>query len=244
MKEHIDILLLLDYAQDKISDETQHDHVTDHLCECEFCRQILKSHYYLIQNHEILIEKFFPVRQTGFQFSPARLIQSISDKIQALKEHGDFISQEIKAEVLLLLDEIKSIPNLEESLVPLKVEKITLLGVEENKKTKGEELKYLSNNIKLRFLPFQPFQIEDFAYRFTGKFFYVSYNKKNFKVLKDRKVNLITGIGSPFVFTSTFKESHNSVNARFKIEFEEILPVEDSTASKENYHEFFLNIDE
>jgi hypothetical protein len=256
MKGHINILVLLDYAQGKISDETQHDHITDHLCECEFCQQILKSHYYLIHNHDILLEKFFPkldpvaqkktietAKQKEFPFSPASLIQTISDKITTLRKQGAYISREIKIEISKFLDEIKSLPDLEELLVPLKVENITLLGEKETDKLKEQQLKYLSRNIKLYFLPFLHFKIEDFAYSFAGKFFYVIYEKENFKELKDRKINLITDIGSPFIFTATFKETHNSVSARFKLEFEEILPFEDSVLSKENDHEFLLRIE-
>jgi hypothetical protein len=257
MNEHIDILLLLDYAQGKIPDDSQRDPITDHLCYCEYCRQILKSHYYLIRNHDILLEKFFPepisvfsdektaepARQTEFQLSVSRFIQSISDKIQVLKRQGGFTGQEIKAEILWFLDEIKSFSNLEESLVPLKVENITLLGAGEIEKLKDQKLMYLSGNIKLRILPLQHFEIKDFTYRFTGRFFYISYEKDNFNELKDRKVNLTTDIGAPFIFTTTFKETHKSVSARFKIEFEDRLPVEDSTENKESYHEFFLSIE-
>jgi hypothetical protein len=257
MNEHIDILLLLDYAQGKISDGPQRDPITDHLCDCESCRQILKSHYYLIHNHDVLLEKFFPQvepvvnyettaeasKEADFQLSVTRIIQSISDKIQALKEQGSFISQEIKIEVSRFMDEISSSSNIEVSLVPLKVENISLLGAEEAEKPKDQKLKYLSHNIKLIFLPLQHFRIEDFAYRFTGKFFYISYEKENFRELKDRKANLTTGIGAPFIFTTSFKETHRSVSARFKIEFEDLLPLEDSTTSKEIYHEFFLSIE-
>jgi hypothetical protein len=257
MNEHIDILLLLDYAQGKISDESQRDPITDHLCECESCRQILKSHYYLIQNHEVLLEKFFPqvesvvnyetaaeeTKEADFQLSVSRIIQSISDKIQAFKKRGDIFGQEIMAEVSKFLDEVKSFSNIEVSLVPLKVENIALLGAEKTGKSKDPKLKYLSRNIKLIFLPDQHFRIEDFAYRFTGKFFYISYEKEDFNELKDRKVSLTTDIGAPFIFTSSFTVTHKSVSARFKLEFEDILPVDEPLVNTDNYREFFLSIE-
>jgi hypothetical protein len=257
MNEHIDILLLLDYAQGKISDDSQRDPITDHLCECEYCRQILKSHYYLIQNHEVLLEKIFPevdslvqnnttaqtIRQAELQLSVTRFIQSVSDKIQTLKNKGSYIGQEIKDEVLRFMIEIRSFSNLEESLVPLKVENISLLGADETGKIKDQELRYLSHDIKLSFLPHDHFTIEDFVYRFTGKFFYISYEKENFKELKDRNINLTTDLAAPFVFTSTFKEAYKSVSARFKLEFEDILPVDEQKANKESYHEFLLSIE-
>ena len=257
MEEHIDILLLLDYAQGKISDDTRRDTITDHLCECDFCRQILMAHYYLIHNHDILLEKFFPepdpkvqyepitenAIQMGLQRSASSFLQSVSDKIQTLKKQGSFIGQEIRTELSRFLDEIKSFSNLEELLVPLKVESITLLGVEEKEKLTDHKMKYLSGNIKLSLLPLHHFKTEDFTYRFTGKFFYIKYERENFEELKDRKVNLTTDIGFPYIFTTTFKETHKSVSARFKIEFDETLTVEDSIEKKESYHEFFLSID-
>jgi hypothetical protein len=257
MNEHIDILLLLDYAQGKISNDAQSDSITDHLCECEFCRQILKSHYYLIRNHEVLLEKFFPeveavvseeivneiTRQPEFQLSIAGVINSISDKIQTLKKQGEVVGKEIRTEVLRFLNEIKSFSNLEELMVPLKVESISLLGAADSGKFKDQNLKYLTHNIKLSFLPFKNFRIEDFKYEFTGKFFYVTYNNENFKDLKDRKVSLTTNIGAPFIFATTFKEAHTSVSARFKIGFEEILSGDESTSDNENNYEFFLSIE-
>jgi hypothetical protein len=246
MNEHIDILLLLDYAQGKISDDSLREPITDHLCECENCRQILKSHYYLIQNHEVLLEKFFPEvdykaqyvttaqtnSQTEFLLSVTSFTKSVSDKIKELQKQGSFIGQEIKGEVLRFMDEIRSFSYLEESLVPLKVENISLLGADEVRKSKDQELRYLSHDIKLSFLPFEHFTIEDFSYRFTGKFFYISY-----------EVSLTTDIGPPFIFTTTFKEAHKSVSARFKLEFEDISPVNDIKAKEESYRDFFLSIE-
>jgi hypothetical protein len=161
MNEHIDILLLLDYAQGKIQDDSERDLITDHLCDCEYCREILKSHYYLIRNHNILLEKFFPgpvlvvsdiktpetAGQFDYQLSITCIIQSISDKILAIKKQGVSIGQEIKVEVLRALDEIKSLSNLEELLVPLKVENIALLGAEDTVKHKDQKLNYLSRKI-------------------------------------------------------------------------------------------------
>ncbi len=257
MEEHIDILLLLDYAQGKILNDDQRDPITDHLCECGFCRQILKSHYYLIHNHEILLEKFFPEpdpliaevsipetsMQTGLQLSVSQFLQSIHERIQSLKNQGTIIGQEIRVEVIAFLDEIRSISGINSSLVPLKVENIALLGIENTEKDKDQKFKYLSHNIKLNFLSLQDFKAGDFEYRFTGKYFYINYNLQNFYELNDRKVHLITDIGSPFIFTGTFKETFKSSAARIKIEFDEILPFDASPANEEAYYDFFLTID-
>lgn len=256
MKKHIELLLLLDYAQGRISDEDELDQITDHLCECEFCQQVLKSHYYLIHNHEIFLKRFSfetdselqvktfkTVKQKGFQISPTLIIQTISDKIRALRERGIWISQEIKEEISGLMEEIRLQPHIKELTVPIKVEHVRLLDASETKKPKGQELRYLSHNIRLLLLPVQGFRMEDFNFQFTGKFLYVIYEADNYKELIDRKITLSTDIGFPYIFNADFKEAHKNVIAKFRIEFEEPLISDTSIAGKEVDHDFFINIE-
>ena len=246
MIKHVDILLLLDYAQGKVADEVQYEMITDHLCDCEHCQRILKSHYYLIANQNTLLEELFPdpiLARQAIEEPSLDIIQSISNKVKVIKKRGGILSQDIKLEISRILEDIRSLPKLEQALIPVKVENISLLGAEDSKGPKEQGMRFLSGNIRLHFLPAKGLKIEDFEYQFTGKFFYVVCKKENYAELKDRTVNLTTDIGSPFIFNTCFNEAHGSVIARFEVKFDEILKAEMSESDKEDYHDFFLGIE-
>jgi hypothetical protein len=192
---------------------------------------------------EVKMERIFANLPDDIQLSPANLFRSLSRRIQLVKKLGNLVGQEIKEEVLRILNEFTSWPDLEKLLIPLRVDTVSLLGAEDSEKIKDQEQKYLTESIKLSFIPFESYKMEDFEFQYTGKFIYIVYAKEDFRLLKDRKVNLMTNIGSPFIFTAIFKETHNTVTARIKIEFDEEPDDLEVSGFKSGDLEFLLSID-
>jgi hypothetical protein len=250
MKPHIEILTLLDYAMDKIADEKMHNQVTNHLVECDFCRQILNSHFHLLQNAEEIIEEFFPEREylpqpdenaavDTVMFADS-LVKSTLERLRKIGASAQRLSSDIKNEVNYLLDYLKGLAFDDEKLVPV----IAFLSEDESPGGRDKQTEYEHTEVLVRVFASDEIKKEDIIYEYQGNRFYVIYNNKEADKIKNKKLKLVTNLGSPFVFESKFEVSSDkkNVDAKFELKFNDNIKHKDIDGEEDFIPSFFLFI--
>ncbi len=250
MKRHIEILTLLDYAMDKIADEKMHDQVTNHLVECDFCRQVLNSHFHLLQNAEEVIEEFFPEREYVHQPAEATVVESVTlaeslvkstvNRLRKIGESTVKLSNELKNEVNYLLDYLKGLAFDEEKLIPV----IAFLSEDETPDGQVKQPEFEYPEVLVRVFATDEIKKEDIIYEYQGNRFYVIYNNKEAGKIKNKKLKLVTNLGSPFVFESKFDSSTDKeyAEAKFELIFNENIKHKDIDMEEDFIPSFFLFI--
>lgn len=250
MKNHIEILTLLDYAMDKVTNE-KHNQITEHLVECNLCRQILYSHLDLLQNSEEIIEEIFPERKYISQdvhvtaavepaFAAESLIKSTVKRLRMLGESTVQLTIDIKNEANYLLDYLKSLAFDDEKVVPV----IAFLSEDETPDGQVKQPEFEYPEVLVRVFATDEFRKEDIIYEYQRNSFYVIYNNKEAGNIKNKKLKLVTNLGSPFVFESNFDVSSDKKNAEAKFEliFNDNIKRKDIDEEEDFIPSFFLFI--
>jgi hypothetical protein len=246
MENHIETLTLLDYAMDKITDG-KHDQITEHLVECSLCQQILYSHFDLLQNSEEIIEEIFPERKYISQtehvdavaeptFANENLVKSTLKRLRMLGESTVQLSIDIKKEINYLLDYLKSLAFDDEKLIPV----VAFLSGD----TYDTQPGYEYPEVLVRVFTTDEFRKEDIIYEYQGNSFYVIYNNRGGSKIENKKLKLVTNLGSPFVFESKFEVSPDkkNVEAKFELQFNDKLKPKDIDGEEDFIPSFFLFI--
>jgi hypothetical protein len=239
MKEHIDILELLDFAKGKIKDEDMNEYIIDHLTECDQCLRILKAHFFLLNNKSKLIESFFSDLEAvsikskntiepdiiDFQSNFSSRIKKFSGQILKMIDEAQPSVEEVKNKVRKWFEDLKSLTDTQERLIPVIVEKpsVFFLGPEEGEMEIEHGLK--SGILFFRFIYFHDSHLtpENLSFEYTGKFLYITYSDKDYTDMIGEKVKAITCDVYPCLFEAKFNEGFNNAIAKFELEFGELI---------------------
>jgi len=250
MKNHPDILELLDYAQDLIDDKESIDNINNHLLNCVFCRKVLRSHFYFIAHKNEILDKFFPgiIAETESEtleemppvFSPAVLFDKVANKMIEYGKRIEDSSSGLISEIIQLLEELHAMPD---SLS----RNMQIIG-----QTYGESDTNLpdacltifeKSEIPIRLSLPREFQINDFIVELRYNSLDVIYDNDNFNELLNSRVTLFTMIWSPYVFETTFKIVDDVYAlASVSVNDCDIIALPDFI-NKEQFDLFFLSID-
>jgi hypothetical protein len=235
MKKHLDILTILNFSLGKIDSDEIYIQIIEHLGECQSCMQLFRSHQYLAENAEDVLDSLVSDSMTLVADAEDELTpeaaQPVSTSPKALnwRKHLNSlingvksVSEEIKKHLSEIVREVNLSSDLQYVLITVKSggPQGKLLSTDAMQE---REISHLPEHIVVFLIPSESYVLIDFSVKFTGKFFYFIYEKEDFGLLIGRKVFLSGNLEEPILLESTFKEGFEKSVATFEIDLEKML---------------------